>query len=497
MKKLLARIKQWNNSNAGLTLVEIIVTMLILVIIALPILGGFITAARANAMAKDLAYARDAAENVVEVANSGGDLEAKFDAAHWTYTLSGNPETDDTFSYTITDVRSGTGVYTAVLECNKTTYQDANNYVLPDMSALDAEETVVIFPESNFYKFKDDGTLEDATNLHRFDTTAIGDFYRDYHDGVVDIYNSIVYASYLDEVKRVENVNKEIMAQPTPSPTLAPPEMPEYPKVIRKMDSVLTVEDGGVTNEYQPVKTYLHRIVDIKVTYSPSTDAEDEDRVQAAVSTEYKYEMRDKDVLTDNLTLMVEASFAQYRSSDFDYISFSELDTAISNLVTRLKEPKAYAVAAETTVDTLDNIYLIIFPFDAMKTLATDPIQISPCNTLELTVELNGVEETYLADKQVNVFVTMQEDTIPYAAGDYMNVKATSNHAKALFDLYSQISLYSSEFTFEGENQKLYKDRENSNGNVLLDVTVKLYSPDNVTAGQELTEVKTTISSKK
>ncbi|MBP3577438.1 MAG: prepilin-type N-terminal cleavage/methylation domain-containing protein [Lachnospiraceae bacterium] len=98
MKKLLARIKQWNNLNAGLTLVEIIVTMLILVVIALPILGGFIVAARANAMAKDLAYARDAAENVVEVANSGGKLEDKFGLAGWGCTVSGNPEEDDSFS---------------------------------------------------------------------------------------------------------------------------------------------------------------------------------------------------------------------------------------------------------------------------------------------------------------------------------------------------------------------------------------------------------------
>lgn len=484
MKKLLARIKQWNNLNAGLTLVEIIVTMLILVIIALPILGGFITAARANAMAKDLAYARDAAENVVEVANSGGKLEDKFGLAGWGCTVSGNPEEDDSFSYTLTGVRSGTGTYTAVLECNKTKYQDANNYVLPDMSALDSEQTVVIFPESNFYKFKDDGTLEDATNLHRFDTTAISDFYRDYHDSVVDIYNNIVYGAYLDEVKRIEQENKEIAMQPTPSPTLAPPVMPEYPAVIRK-------EDVALATGEEPIKSFIHRTIDMKVVYSPSVEADDEDHVQASVSTEYSYVMRDGSA-TGTLDDMVKASFTQYRGSDYDYLDDTALDAAIADLVVRLKESKSYAVAAETTVDTLDNLYIVTYPFNAVDG------QIKDYNTLALTTEVRaGVDVHYLNDKEVNVFLVIQEDG-EYTPGtsDFFNLILTNG---SIFQLYSQMGLLVPDGAEapSSTNSELYNERENTTGNVLLDVTVKLYSPDNVTAGQELTEVKTTVSSKK
>lgn len=482
--KLLARIKQWNKSNAGLTLVEIIVTMLILVVIALPILSGFIVAARANAMAKDMAYARDAAENVIEVANSGGVSEEVFATVGWGYNkLSEVERNADTFTYTLTGIRSGTGTYTAKVICNKATYTEANSYELPDMSALDAEETVVIFPESNFYKFNDDGTLDSSSDLHRFDTTAINDFYSDYHDGIIDIYNNVVYASYLEQVKWVEEANKTIVS---PTPTLAPPEIPPYLTVIRDDDEALATGE-------EPIKSYIHRTIDIAVEYSPSTEVGGADGVQATVSTAYVYEMRDG-LATGTLEAMINASFTQYRDTTlYDYVSAAELDAAISALVNKLSEPKSYAVAATSTVDTLDNVYMITYPFNA------EYGQIINYNTLALTAELKtGVANNYLNDKSVNVFLAIQEDAAYSpnpAAGDSFNITLTNG---SIFKLYSQMGFTPTEGSLpSASNEKLYNSKESSSGNILLDVTVKIYNPDNVVDGQELAEVKTTISSKK
>ncbi len=507
MKKLLARIKQWNKSNAGLTLVEIIVTMLILVIIALPILGGFIVATRANAMAKDLAYARDAAENVIEVLDGLGVSEEALETGDgWACdTLTEEQLEANSFTYTVTGVRAGTGVYTAKVTCNKATYTDANNYELPDMSVLDAEETVVIFPESNFYKFDDAGVLDTSSDLHRFDTTAINDFYREYHDGVIDIYNTVVYASYLNEVKRIEEANELIEEENrelgTTNPTLTPPLSPPYPEDIREADVV--------KNGLEPVKTFIHRTVDVKLSYSPNTEYEDD--VQATVSTEYVYRMKDRTV-TGTIVDMVNASFKEYRydtdfdgdgivdfedsdgdgSADYYYISMTDLDAAINALVEQLKEQKAYAVVAPTTADSIDSIYMVTYPFNAVDG------QISNYNTLALTAELQaGVANNYLNDKSVNVFLAVQEDAAYNPnpeAGDSFNITLTNG---SVFKLYSQMGLTPTEGSLPSPaNDKLYNNKENSSGNVLLDVTVKIYDPSNVVDGQELTEVTTTIISK-
>lgn len=494
--KLLARIKQWNKSNAGLTLVEIIVTMLILVVIALPILGGFIIAGRANARARDLAYARDAAENVVEVINSSGVSEEVFKELkkdhYWgNYTLKVDPTDENKFSYTIENVRAGTGTYTAVIECNKSTYYDASNYTFPDMSALDSEKTVVIFPESNFYKFDDEGNLDATSDLHRFDTTAINDFYSDYHDGVLDIYSAVVYAAYLEKVVEIEEYNKKVVS---PDPTLAPPVFPQSPDEFRSADSG---DDA--------VKNYIHRTIDIKVEYSKNTETGGDDNVQATVSTKYVYVMKDGLGSVGPLTDMIGTSFDMYRTTedrngngvpdneDYSYIDFSEgsaLKSAIADLVSSLKESKEYTVAADSTVDLLDNIYLITYPFNAAQA------QMDAYNTLNLTAEFKEADIEYV-DKSVDVFLTIQEEAGGYKpeSTDLIYVTIKSPLKQDLFKLHSQITLTG--IAPELKSNTLFSDKENSSGNMLLDVTVKIYEPGNVNNGKELTGVKTTISSKK
>lgn len=554
MKQLLARIKQWNKENAGLTLVEIIVTMLILVIIALPILGGFIVSARANAMAKDLAYARDAAENVVEAMNSGGVSAEFFTAVGWNCTPSPAPTAVPGLSvtptpvleetYMVTGIQAGTGTYTAVIESNKMTYQTANTYELPDMTTLDAAETVVIFPESNFYKFKydpvsDTEVLDESTDLHQFDTTAINDFYLDYYDGIIEIYNNVLFANYYNQVTLIEEENQKRLAQPTPVPTLALPEQPDYldEDDIREKEKL----NGG---SLQPIKTYMHRTMNVKVTYAKAEEG-DEDGVQATVSTEYEYVMKNKDA-TETLLFMVNASFEKYLTDpdkqtkySFIYNPFvdkesvdcevpyseaeieaakqavtasvlDELERAKEALALKLATPKSYKVAADTTVDTLENIYLIVSPFNSAPKTDVTPapsIDISSCNTLWLDVELKNevgvLDATYLYDKEVTVFVVLQEDKTPYTMAT-LSVGGANSYAQSLFKPYSQTKLVSdysiSAYYFdvtEEKNKKLYKDRKDASGNELLEVTVKIYDPDNVGPGKELTEVKTTISSKK
>lgn len=494
MKKLLARIKQWNKENAGLTLVEIIVTMLILVIIALPILGGFIVAGRANAMAKDLAYARDAAENVVEVANSGSLSAEMFNKVGWSCVPSPSPIPTPGVTatpvpvdvYRVEGIQVGTGTYTAIIECKKTTYESANKYDLPDMSTLDAAETVVIFPESSFYQFKEDGSLEDPTKLHQFDTTAIEDFYYDYYYGVIDIYQNTIYSAYLEEVKRIEKINEE---NPLVSPTPTPPP-PAYLQEDDFRDK--EVEKFGLT----PLKDFIKRTMNIRIQYDKNTEFSD--NIGATVSTEYVYEMSE-DLCGISLENMVRKSFEDYDSVIATYADATNiadrLTTAVGELATRLKEPKSYKVAADTTVDTLENIYLVTYPFHAVGG------QVKTYNTLSLSLVLGtDVPNNHLADKNINVFMAVQQDAAydPAAHSDRFNLSIDAVGNANVLRLYSQMPLdVISGSLSQAASDKLYNSKENTNGNMLLDVTVKIYNSDNVVDGKELTEVKTTVTSKK
>lgn len=507
--KLLARIKQLNKSNAGLTLVEIIVTMLILVVIALPILSGFVVAARANAMSKELAYAREAAENVIEVANGGGLSEEVLDKVG-DCSLTEGDKKSGIFTYTIENIEAGTGTYTAEVICNRTTYEEANKYVLPDMDTLDAEETVVIFPESNFYKFNADDTVDTSADIHRFDSTAINDFYQVYHDGVLEIYGSIVEA-YLEELEFVEKENETIEkgneALETPLPTLALPEEPPYPEIRGKESS-----GGGIL----PIKDFLSRTIDIKVEYGKSQET---GTVQATVYTKYVYEMRGE--IANSLEELIQLSFKDYYAEreeneppelkdNYNYIhSYYEIgmENAISNLVEKLKEPKEYTVAAETTVDTLENLYLIVNAFNITDAVGS----VLDYNTLALTVVLKPeVGNDYLNGKSVNVFLVIQDEpekspvelvseevpTEPEVTLDGFNLELNEDGlSNPFFIIYSQMAFFSKESEItQHVNKQLYLNRDKSSGTVLYDVTVKVYNPDNM--GKELTEIKTTISSK-
>ena len=498
MKKLLGRIKQWINLNAGLTRVEIIVTMLILVVIALPILGGFIVSARANAMAKDLAYARDAAENVVEVANSAGVSAEIFNSIKdWSCTPTSAPSITlapgvtvtpvPVEEYVVTGIRSGTGTYTAKVICNRTTYQDANTYDLPDMAALDSEKTVVIFPESNFYKFDDEGNLDASVPLHQFDTTAINDFYNDYYYGVIDIYQNTIYSAYLEEVKRIEEINEENpLASPTPTP-----EPPIYVHVFRDKEKYETKVD-----QLTPIEDFIKRTMNVKIEYAKNTEFAD--NIGAMVSTEYVYEMTNE-LGGISLELMVRKSFEEYDSVISTYEDAaniaSRLSSAIGDLANKLKEPKAYKVAADTTVDTLGNIYLVTYPFHAVGG------SVKEYNTLSLSLVLGAdVPNNHLAGKNINVFMAVQQDDEynPSENSDRFDLKIDAVGNESVLCLYSQMPLDLVSGTLaQSASEKLFNSKENTDGNVLLDVTVKLYDPDNVVDGKELTEVKTTISSKK
>lgn len=497
MKKLLARIKQWNNLNAGLTLVEIIVTMLILVVIALPILGGFIVAARANAMAKDLAYARDAAENVVEVANSAGVSAEVFNAAKWNCTPSPAPNITlapgvtvtpvPVEEYVVTGIRSGTGTYTAKIICNRTTYQDASDYTLPDMSTLDSDKTVVIFPESNFYKFDDEGNLDESVPLHQFDSTAINDFYNDYYYGVIDIYQNTIYSAYLEEVKRIEKINEENpLASPTPTP-----EPPVYVHIFRDKE-----KDEDIVDQLTPIEDFIKRTMNVKIEYNKNTEFAD--NIGATVSTEYVYEMTNE-LGGISLELMVGKSFEEYDSVIATYADganvANRLSAAIGELASKLKEPKEYKVAADTTVDTLENIYLVTYPFHAVEG------QVKKYNTLSLSLVLGSdVPNNHLADKNINVFMAVQLDDEynPPENADRFDLKVDAEGNESVLCLYSQMPLDLVSGTLShAASETLFNKRENTDGNVLLDVTVKIYNPADVADGKELAEVKTTISSKK
>lgn len=104
------------NPNAGFSLVELLIAMTILLIVVVPILHSFITAARTNAKSKKIMQATSTAQNIMEElkAYSLKELES-------TYTLT--PNADGTYTIAMDNVSIGKGTYNAKVTLDPTIYQ--------------------------------------------------------------------------------------------------------------------------------------------------------------------------------------------------------------------------------------------------------------------------------------------------------------------------------------------------------------------------------------
>lgn len=170
--------------NRGMTLVEIIVCMLILMIIIVPLLSSFVTANKANLVVKDSSYARTVGESVLESVKllgvegtalefykAEGDSEfliaPNYTGFSETVPAGGHssvithdgvkefsPQASGKYEYNITGIRQGSSAYDVKLKLDSTVYP--NDYTYADLSAFASGSTALVNPtlQNSDYDYK-------------------------------------------------------------------------------------------------------------------------------------------------------------------------------------------------------------------------------------------------------------------------------------------------------------------------------------------------------
>lgn len=165
-------------NNDGTTLVELIVSLLVLTIIVVPLLNGFVVAQRANSKAKANMYAMNAAENIMEAVkainpDASEESARKIGQAFGMSVTSTTPGESWLEGYT-----EGTDTYDVKISITASGYSsDANNYKFASMSAFSDEKSVMIYPGIN-------------REVVDYDQQALLDFYEAHSDWMNAMWRS-------------------------------------------------------------------------------------------------------------------------------------------------------------------------------------------------------------------------------------------------------------------------------------------------------------------
>lgn len=215
-------------NNQGTTLVELIVSLLVLTIIVVPLLNGFVVAQRANATSKNKMYAVTAAENIMEAVKAIGPDASKISASLRQTVSASNAEAGE---YWIPNYIEGTDTYDIKLTMTPSGYSSSvNNYKFASMSAFSDEKSIMIFP---------------GISGLDFDETALNSFYEDHTNWMNTKWQSdyaSAYDTYLNLHKNWEN-NGRTGAEPS----FTPPSQSNYAplsltELKSKMSRTTTIE---------------------------------------------------------------------------------------------------------------------------------------------------------------------------------------------------------------------------------------------------------------
>lgn len=237
--------------NRGITLVEIVVSMLILAIILVPLLSSFVTASKTNLAVKDNSYARAVGESVVESVKllgvEGTALEFYKDVGDAGFLMAPNytdfgetvpegghrsvitqdglkkfsPQASGKYEYSITGIKQGPSTYDVKLKLDHTLYP--NDYQYADLSAFASGSTALINPalQNSDYDYR---ALRYFKQLHeRYQYSKYvavrdkieaenGKKWEDYYEAL-DAYNEEIAKGNEDAVMPSRPVNQPVPAR--------------------------------------------------------------------------------------------------------------------------------------------------------------------------------------------------------------------------------------------------------------------------------------------
>ena len=445
------RIKLNNN---GTTLVELVVSLLILTIIVVPLLNSFVIAQRANMTARDKAYASTAAENVIEavkavapneigrdfdqvlrgvlsnavtyddttgaskyVRGGGGDddVAAKeaADKGIGIYWISNYQEGTDAFDIRLT-IEESDYARSKTDSTGKTTKTQANDYKFANMSAFSDETSVMIFPGI--------GGID-------FDETALNSFYEDHSNWMSTKWSAdyaTAYDEYLERYHEWENTGEGT------EPVFTEPDQSLY--------QPMSLED---------LKSRMSRDVTIEVVETASTvvNGSGSDRKTATV---YSYEL--KSVVKYTLDNSYSPKGSSGSSVDLGVCQDSYYSTCE-------KEYSGYC--SESVHEGLESIYLIYSPFCAD---GTDPSK--------LTFDREQVSITTNATQEMSIFIVVQTTAADITGSTLpgsLNVDLIKS--SGIVNLYSQATLACTAVTAQRGIVESNTDGETR----IFDVTVEVF----------------------
>ncbi len=281
---------QGRPKNQGMTLVEVVISLLIIMIVFVPLISSFTTASRLSRTAKNNLYASNLASNVMETVKVLGidgvalqfyTTPASFliapGATDFIEELTGGVNAsvktngDGTkyfdssrgtkpYTYKMTGVKQGTGTYDVSITFSSASYTTEtpsggsalpNDYLYADLSAFNAESTVLINPMSG-------GTNYDEMVIQYF--MQLNDSY--YYDEwvtaceAVNNANDAIYRAY-------EQAYDAALAEGTPLPTMPavaplPVLKPSLSRadIKRSLFKTTTVEISKVTDSLSGIQKY-------------------------------------------------------------------------------------------------------------------------------------------------------------------------------------------------------------------------------------------------
>ncbi len=228
---MIGMLKKLKKDNRGSSLIEALISMLILAVIVVPLLNNFIVAAKANQRSREMQQATAAASNIMEAVKEHGLLgtarqfnnqepysfvyrspalyQDTTDGLSVTAAGQLNENSDRKYYYTITGATEGSCTFDIKVSFSAGEYDgsetvgfEQNNFRFPDFSAFNSEETLMVNPNATLmdYQLNEHGEYELVAS-GSFDEKALDYFY--------DIHDNYYYSLWLDKCAEIEAINQQ------------------------------------------------------------------------------------------------------------------------------------------------------------------------------------------------------------------------------------------------------------------------------------------------
>jgi prepilin-type N-terminal cleavage/methylation domain-containing protein len=245
--------RQIHNDNSGFSLLELLVSIVILAIVMIPLMNSFVQAMKINQKSEKLLNHNNVTSNIIEHMKSM-DLDqllvqyagqrVYYDAAAGVYTTNPAAQEEGIYYFSVEDIAEEDVSYDAIVKVSADTYRYEetdvnhngilmNNYAMPDIITVDSNLNAMFFA----HMYRDSVTRKLSAADDPLVTTdksidqIVLDYFReaanDYADEQFRAY-SAAYAQYRQELMAYQNGDTDVApVEPTRSSIL--PEDPQYP----------------------------------------------------------------------------------------------------------------------------------------------------------------------------------------------------------------------------------------------------------------------------